>query len=212
MTTAQPLVMDGYEKIDRFLNRVLSKFSGAYGQRDRLKARLQELTPGYQNTTHSSSMPTAGEVDHMDSSGFLPVSATFDPATYYQSYAKVNGDSDGDYTSFTLTGSQDLATRQTANFLKQQKIPLIFVNVPLSDRYLDPVRQGHEFTFKQYMQGLAQTEQLQFIDLVGSWMQDYSFYSDPSHLNRQGAVQVSTYLVNNAPIDWQMIANSANPK
>jgi hypothetical protein len=213
MTTAQPLVIDGYDKIDRFLNRVLSKFSGTYGQRDRLKARLQELTPGWQSaTSHSSSMPTAGEVDRIDSSGFLPVSATFDPATYYQSYAKVNGDSDGDYTSFTLTGSQDLATRQTASFLKQQKIPLIFVNVPLSDRYLDPVRQGHEFTFKQYMQGLAQAEQLQFIDLVGSWMQDYSFYSDPSHLNRQGAVQVSTYLVHNAPIDWQMIANPANPK
>lgn len=207
MTTAQPLVIDSYETVDRFLNRGLAKLFGSYNRRDQLKARLQEMTPGGQGaSSSSSSLPLRADGEPMDELGFLPISVTFEPNTYYQKYAKVSGDSDGDYTSFTLTGNQDLATRKTIDFLQQQRIPLVFVNIPLSDRYLDPVRQGYEFSFKQYMQGLAKEGHLQFVDLVGSWTQEYGFYSDPSHLNRFGAVQVSTYLVRNAPINWPAVA------
>jgi hypothetical protein len=209
ITTAQPLLIDSYDKVDLFLNRPLAKLFSTYHHRDRLKARLQEITPGWKkSTSNSSSLTLQSTGEQIDATGFLPVTIAFDPNTYYQKYAKVSGDSDGDYTSFTLSGVQDLAARKTAGFLQQRKIPLIFVNVPLSDRYLDPIRQRYEFTFKQYMQSLAQEEHLQFIDLVGSWMQNYSLYSDPSHLNRAGAVQVSTYLVRNAPINWPISATS----
>jgi hypothetical protein len=208
ITTAQPLVINGYETVDRFLNQGLAKFFGSYQRRDLLKARLQEITPSWQSASHSSSPAVRAEGEQLDATGFLPISLTFDPNTYYEKYAKVSGDSDGDYTSFTLTGSQDLATRKTIDFLQQRQIHLVFVNIPLSDRYLDKVRQGYEFTFKQYMQGLAQAGHLQFVDLVGSWMHDYGLYSDPSHLNRAGAVQVSTYLSRNAPIDWPAVTNS----
>lgn len=207
ITTAQPLVIDSYETVDRFLNRGLANLFGSYQRRDLLKARLQEITPGWHTASNSSSPAVRAEGEKIDATGFLPISLTFDPNTYYQKYAKVSGDSDGDYTSFTLTGSQDMAMRKTIDFLQQRQIALVFVNIPLSDRYLDKVRQGYEFTFKQYMQGLAQAGHLQFVDLVGSWMQDYGLYSDPSHLNRAGAVQVSTYLVRNAPINWPAVTN-----
>jgi hypothetical protein len=161
------------------------------------------------NISDSSSLSLQTAIsgaEKLQPDGFLPLTAQFNPTTYYQNYAKVTGDNDGDYASFTLTGMQDLALRQTANLLRTQGIPLVFVNVPLSDRYLDNTRQKHEFAFKQYMQNLEKDQELQFIDLVGSWMQEYSFYSDPSHLNRFGASQVSTYLVRNAPINWQILA------
>jgi hypothetical protein len=211
ITTTQPLVMDSYETLDLFLNRVLAKGFSSYRSRDLTKARLQEITPGGRGSVSSSSsssaLPAASE--QVDERGFLPISLTFDPNTYYQKYAKVSGDSDGDYANFTLTGSQDNATRRTIDFLQQRRIPVVFVNIPLSDRYLDKVRQQHELTFKQYMQSLAQTGHLQFVDLVGTWAQDYSLYSDPSHINKFGAVQVSTHLVRNTAINWSAAVSAA---
>jgi hypothetical protein len=213
ITQAQPLVRNGYEQVDRTLNQLLANFSQAYRHRQQIKTKLQASTPRWPSTQpsdrHSPHLPShniGGEL--IDAAGFLALTIQFNPNSYYQDHVKVTGDNDGDYTNFTLTGSQHQALQQTIDLLKTRGIPLIFVNVPLSDRYLDPVRQKHEFAFKQYMQALNQDRQLQFIDLVGSWMQEYSFYSDPSHLNRFGASQVSTYLVRNAPIDWHLLAPS----
>ncbi len=199
---SQPFIINGYAAIDGFLNKSLANISLTYGQRDQLKQRLQKIPPHLLGARASEEVL---EIDAIDKLGFLSLGAEFEPSTYYQKYLKVSGDSDNDYANFNLSGSQDAATRQTIDFLHQKQIPLIFVNVPLSDRYLDGTRQKYEFTFKQYMQKFATTGKLQFVDLVGLWMQDYNFYSDPSHLNRVGATQVSTYLARNAPIDWQVI-------
>jgi hypothetical protein len=199
---SQPFIINGYAAVDSFLNNTLAKVSLTYGQRDRLQKRLPSLLP------HLLGERTTDEVveaDAINPSGFLSLGAEFEPSTYYQKYLKVSGDSDNDYASFSLTGTQDTATRQTLEFLQRQQIPLVFVNVPLSDRYLDDTRQKYELSFKQYMQNLSSADKLQFVDLVGLWMQDYSFYSDPSHLNRMGAQQVSIYLARNAPINWQVI-------
>lgn len=209
LTVAAPAIQAAYDRLDRSLNRLLAKGSATYGYRHRLPAQLAQLIPGGEVPVVSSASSGVGvmdDTDRLDGWGFLPLATTFTPATYYQQYARVAGDSDADYASFTLTGGQDGATRQLTDFLKQQRIPLIFVNVPLSDYYLDRVRQGHELTFKQYMQGLAREGELQFIDLVGSWVQEYDLYSDPSHLNRQGATRVTSYLAQNAPIDWSVLA------
>ncbi len=210
ITQAQPLVSNGYEKIDRTLNQLLAKFSQAYPHRQQLKTKLQEITPQWpipqqinRPSLSTRSQNIGGEA--IDATGFLSLNVQFSPATYYQNHVKVTGDSDGDYANFTLNGGQIQAFQQTIDLLQTHKVQLVFVNAPLSDQYLDDVRQKHEFTFKQYMQTLARDQKLQFVDLVGSWMQEYSFYSDPSHLNQFGASQVSTYLVRNAPIDWHLL-------
>ncbi len=200
---SQPFIINGYAAIDGFLNKALAKASFTYKRRDLLKQRLQEIPPHWFGERSATEVV---EIDAINKSGFLSLGAEFEPSTYYQKYLKVAGDSDNDYANFSLTGTQDVATRQVVAFLQQRQISLVFVNAPLSDRYLDNTRQKYEFTFKQYMQALSTEGKLQFIDLVGLWMQDYSFYSDPSHLNRTGATQVSTYLARNAPIDWQVIS------
>jgi hypothetical protein len=201
---SQPFIINGYATVDSFLNKTLAKASLAYGQRDRLHQSLQTLPP---HLLGERSVAEVVEAEAINRSGFLSLGAEFEPSTYYQKYLKVSGNSDNDYANFNLTGSQDAATRQTVEFLQRQQIPLVFVNVPLSDRYLDITRQKYELAFKQYMQTFSGAGKLQFVDLVGLWMQDYSLYSDPSHLNRSGAQQVSTYLARTAPIDWQVIAN-----
>jgi hypothetical protein len=200
---SQPFIINGYAAVDSFLNNALAKASLAYGRRDRLHQALQALPPHLLGARSSAELM---EAEAINQSGFLSLGAEFEPSTYYQKYLKVSGDSDNDYANFNLTGNQDVATRQTVEFLQRQQISLVFVNVPLSDRYLDDTRQKYELAFKQYMQSLAGTGKLQFVDLVGLWMQDYSLYSDPSHLNRAGAQQVSSYLARTAPIDWQVIA------
>jgi hypothetical protein len=200
---SQPFIINGYAAVDSFLNKTVAKASLAYGQRDRLHQGLQALPPHLLGERPAAELV---EADAINQSGFLSLGAEFEPSTYYQKYLKVSGDSDNDYANFNLTGFQDVATRQTMEFLQRQQIPLIFVNVPLSDRYLDNTRQKYELAFKQYMQTFASAGKLQFVDLVGLWMQDYSLYSDPSHLNRTGAQQVSTYLARTAPINWQAIA------
>jgi hypothetical protein len=202
---SQPFIINGYAAVDSFLNKTLSKASLAYGQRDRLHQTLQTLPPHLLGKRSAEELVAAEAINQ---SGFLSLGAEFEPSTYYQKYLKVSGDSDNDYANFNLTGTQDVATRQTVEFLQRQQIPLVFVNVPLSDRYLDITRQKYELAFKQYMQTFSGAGQLQFVDLVGLWMQDYSLYSDPSHLNRSGAQQVSTYLARTAPIDWQVISNT----
>jgi hypothetical protein len=202
---SQPFIINGYAAVDSFLNKTLSKASLAYGQRDRLHQALQSLPPHLLGERSAAELV---EAEAINRSGFLSLGAEFEPSTYYQKYLKVSGDSDNDYANFNLTGTQDAATRQTVEFLHRQQIPLVFVNAPLSDRYLDITRQKYELAFKQYMQSFASAGKLQFVDLVGLWMQDYSLYSDPSHLNRSGAQQVSTYLARTAPIDWRIIASA----
>ena len=116
------------------------------------------------------------------------------------------GDSDGDYANFQLLGSQHRALQQTINLLASRKIPLVFVNVPLSDLYLDKIRSQHETSFKQYMQNLMDSNQLTFIDMNILPPQKYDLFSDPSHLNQFGAVEVSRYLAQTEGIPWQKLA------
>ena len=71
---------------------------------------------------------------------------------------------------------------------------MVFVNLPLSDIYLDKFRRQHEITFKKYMQDLMDSNQLTFVDMDGLLNTRHDHFSDPSHLNQTGAVAVSEYL------------------
>jgi hypothetical protein len=139
----------------------------------------------------------------IDADGYLALDARFDPNTYYQQYTRVTGDSDGDYLNFQLTGTQDRALKQVTDLLADRNIPLIFVNAPLSDFYLDKVRSQHELIFKSYMQQVMAANRLTFIDLGGLLTQQYDRFSDPSHLNQVGARDVSNYLAQTQMIPWQ---------
>jgi hypothetical protein len=209
---AQSSFQNTYQAIDTAIDLQLDNISPAYHHRDRLKTWLQARIPSMGQLADSQSsllsMDGSEEMSHrkeIDFDGFLPLEIQFDPATYYQKYTKVTGESDGDYVNFQLLGNQDRALHQTIDLLAAHQIPLVFVNVPLSDIYLDKYRTQHETVFKQYMQNLMNSRQLTFIDMDGLFDRQYNLFSDPSHLNQFGASAVSRYLARIEQIPWQVL-------
>ncbi|WP_310427864.1 DUF1574 family protein [Chamaesiphon sp. VAR_48_metabat_135_sub] len=208
---AQSAFQNTYQAIDTAIDRRFADISPAYHHRDRLKTWLQVKVPFVMQIADSSNAisstdPSANINEReIDADGFLALELKFDPHTYYQKYNKVTGDSDGDYANFQLLGSQHRALQQTIELLANRKIPLVFVNVPLSDIYLDKVRRQHEATFEQYMQNLMDSNQLTFINMNNLLAQKYDLFSDPSHLNQFGATEVSRYLATTEGIPWQIL-------
>ena len=137
----------------------------------------------------------------INANGFLPINSRFDPNVYYQKTPRVAGRFDSDYQPFSLSGVQAVALNSIKTFAKQQKIGLVFVNLPLTDDYLDPVRQSREQQFQQSMQGQVD-EGFMFINLVRQWPTQYQYFTDPSHLNRNGAAAVAKLLAANSQIPW----------
>jgi hypothetical protein len=137
----------------------------------------------------------------IDANGFLPINSRFDPNVYYQKTPRVAGRFDSDYQPFSLSGVQAVALNSIKTFAKQQKIGLVFVNLPLTDDYLDPVRQSREQQFQQSMQGQV-GDGFVFINLVRQWPTQYQYFTDPSHLNRNGAAAVAKLLAANSQIPW----------
>lgn len=196
----QSAVQNTYQTVDTVIDAKLAEISPAYHYRDHVKDLLRTQLPDLAQladprhaTTSNDPAASINERD-INTDGFLPLKLQFDPTTYYQKYNKVSGDSDGDYANFQLQGNQDAALQQTIDLLAEQKIPLIFVNLPLSDIYLDGVRHQHEIIFKAYMQKMMDTNRLTFIDMDGLLNTKYDHFSDPSHLNQAGAKDVSEYL------------------
>jgi hypothetical protein len=137
----------------------------------------------------------------IDANGFLPINSRFDPNVYYQKTPRVSGRFDGDYQPFSLSGAQFAAFNAVKTFAKQQKIGLVLVNLPLTDEYLDSIRQSREQQFQQTMQGQV-GEGFLFINLVSQWPTQYQYFTDPSHLNRNGAAAVANLLAANRQIPW----------
>jgi Protein of unknown function (DUF1574) len=197
---AQAFFQNVYQDVDTAIDLQLAGISPAYRHRDRLKDSVRTSFPvvaqlGDSKNAISSNDPAASVNERdVNSDGFLPLKLQFDPTTYYQKYAKVTGDSDGDYANFQLQDHQDIALHQTIDLLQNNKIKLVFVNLPLSDIYLDKSRRQHEVTFKNYMQKLMDSQQLTFVDMDGLLNTRYDHFSDPSHLNQTGATAVSEYL------------------
>ena len=225
-----------YQALDQWLSDRFGELSTAHPHRDRLKAWIVErfqffrfggtqaqevesdgLDPvaaneadtGAEGGQESISLAQAFSVAKVDASGFLPITARFDPLTYYQQYARVPGNYDKDYANFDLQGAQTEALRQLIDLATTQDITLVFVNTPLTEDYLDPFRAGHEQTFRQYMIDTAlQQDAFIFRDLARLWTQQtdsHQLFSDPSHLNRYGAQALSTYLASDPLIPWSLM-------
>ncbi len=151
-------------------------------------------------------VPISSALAQIEPNGFLPITARFDPSTYYDQYARVSGNYDKDYTNFQLQGEQTEALRNLLASMTLHNVTVIFVNTPLTQEYLDPFRSGHEQTFRQYMIDTAlQQDKFVFRDLSRLWLEqpDYhQYFSDPSHLNRYGAVKMSTHLARDPLVPW----------
>lgn len=133
----------------------------------------------------------------LQAAGFNPRSERFKPDSYFRRYPKVAGDSDGDYRDFTLEGQQTIALRSALKFAYSQRIPVIFVNLPLTTTYLDETRSHHEQEFRRFMQRFATYNQLVFYDFTQRQLSRDDYFVDPSHLNRYGAEAVSRQLAEN---------------
>ncbi|MEG4487123.1 hypothetical protein [Microcoleus sp. D2_18a_B4] len=140
--------------------------------------------------------------DSIDSNGFMAMSGKYNPNTYYRERAYVSGQYDRDYENFNLGGKQATAFNSVVAFTKARKIPLIFVNLPLTDDYLDGTRLRAEQQFRLRMQQLSRQKGFAFRDLSQRWPGRNDYFLDPSHLNRFGASAVSSLLAADSSIIW----------
>lgn len=203
-----------YQTANDWLNQSIANLSASYKNRDQIKTLLQKqlqyLPFSYQdppvkskiNLTHNSEIDNNSSIQGVDFDGFLPLSIRFNPTTYYQQHPKVSGDYDNDYKSFQLTGKQDQALHSMLEFTKNHNISLVFVNMPLTSDYLDPVRRKYEQQFQEYLLTFTNHPQFIYRDLSQLWTKTNNYFSDPSHLNRYGAYEVSKKLATDSMINW----------
>lgn len=214
--STQPLAawQAGYQSVNNWLSESLGKLSSTYRRRDQLKTQLQEqfvtLTQPLETPqTESTTDPEAdlAPQESIDVDGFLPLSIRFNPATYYKQHPRVAGDYDRDYESFQLGGKQDSALETLLNFAQANNVGIVFVNLPLTKDYLDPVRSEYEEKFQRHMRTSAVSRGLIFRDLSQLLLTKPDYFSDPSHLNRYGAYNVSYHLAQDPMIPWPSKGN-----
>lgn len=199
-----------YAAMDEWISDRMGDFSSAHDDRSLLKTWLQSQMGAVMPAMAAGGGVTEEQLDApmpdgsaVDRDGFLPLSVRFNPATYYQTYARVSGRYDGDYEDFRLDGAQMEALDSLLTFTQEQNIPVVFINTPLSGDYLDDYRQSAEDEFLRYMLTLSTSASgFLFRDLGQAWPQQYDYFSDPSHLNRYGAYQVSQRLAQDPLIAW----------
>ncbi|MFB8795648.1 MAG: hypothetical protein U7126_15835 [Microcoleus sp.] len=204
--------------VQNFLSEKLVENSATYRNRDRLKGFLRSLAnpsaavetdrpqinADSKQTTENAQPTTQGskELGQFQPNGFLPVDVRFNPDSYFNQHAKVSGYYDSDYQDFKLIGEQTVALKNLLEFTRVRNINLVFVNMPLTVDYLDPVRTAYEQEFRQHMQQMAAQTDLIFRDHSLLWPEARASFSDPSHLNRYGAIAVSKRLAEDPMIPW----------
>jgi hypothetical protein len=129
-----------------------------------------------------------------EATGFQSASDQFKPSEYFQRHPKVQGKDDADYRDFTLDGKQTEALTNVVTLAKRHQIPVVFVNLPLTQIYLDDTRASNEQSFRLYLQRLARSQALSVYDLSQRWLSQNDYFTDPSHLNRHGGAAVATEL------------------
>lgn len=211
-----------YQAIDRWLSQQMAALTGRTTDRDPLKRAVQTgMAALLPDSAPDSAQPASSSNQAVqqilrsdqalpDETGFLSLPVQFNPATYYQKYARVLGAYDSDYENFRITGSQESALQSLLKFTEASQIPVVFVNLPLTEDYLDPVRLEYEQTFRDYLVKLSLSRPgFVFRDLSEQWTTQYRYFSDPSHLNRYGAHAVSVWLAQDAKIPWERSEHTA---
>ncbi|MFQ4140187.1 hypothetical protein PGN35_028130 [Nodosilinea sp. PGN35] len=138
----------------------------------------------------------------INSQGFLAVNDQFNPAVYYRRFPRVRGQYDDAYRAFRLEGVQTLSLAAIAQFLDSRDIPLVFVNLPLSNDYLDGVRTGYERQFQRFLQTWAGQGAFTLVDQLETWRWQSHLFADPSHINRYGAREMARLLATDRRIPW----------
>ena len=206
--TITPLVAGGItnsQSLDGWLNESLAAVSSTYQERERLHNILREgFANGFKFTKPNPQTPqqlaTHKRLQSWD--GFLPITIRFNPSSYYQKHPRVSGDYDNDYQNFQLAGRQIVALQSFVQFTQANQIPVIFVNLPLTKEYLDPIRSRYEQEFEIYMLRVALNQGFIFRNWNKLWPNRNDYFSDPSHLNRYGATAVSGRLGQDPMIPW----------
>ena len=155
----------------------------------------------------SSPLPPDELRKRIDSNGFLSLTLRYNPETYQRVHPLVPGNYDRDYMDFRLGGKQERALGAIVSFTKARKIPLVLVNLPLTDDYLDRERLRIERKFKQRMEELAQEKGFIFRDLSQEWSKRNDYFLDPSHINYLGAKAVSERLASDSRLPWPNPSN-----
>lgn len=214
--TAGP-VLNPAQRLNRFYTRIDDQFSDALGNvssayRERLRLqKVAELSPVGPNNAAQPAAVNPTETDLIDVDGFLPLAIQFNPATYYLDHPRVAGTYDGDYKAFQMDGPQVDALQRMLAYTQTEGVPVIFVNTPLTDEYLDSARLEVEGRFQRYMLQIANQESgLLYRDLGQLWPKRYDYFSDPSHLNRFGAYQLSSRLAQDPMIPWSKLKEPAD--
>lgn len=212
---------ESYQQANTWLSDRLAQASKIYRDRYQLKhwlgrqlnaiAAVVQPSHNPAATTLPGQPPPSAEGAAMDAfvkqskvdiNGFLPLSVQFNPATYYQQYARVSGSYDSDYANFTLVGQQQDALLNLLSWTRKHGVEVVFLNLPLTDTYLDPVRMDYERKFQAYLAQQGLTTGLLTRDWSQIWLQEYPYFSDPSHLNRYGAYAISQRLAQDPRISW----------
>ncbi|PSB10231.1 hypothetical protein C7B61_03285 [filamentous cyanobacterium CCP1] len=142
----------------------------------------------------------------LDMYGFQTITEQFDPAAYYSQYPRVSGNFDADYVPFALGQEQTASTIAVAEFARSHDVPLVIVNLPLTQDYMDSIRQSYERQFIQHMQQLAQQRSFTFLNLNQSPdLTQNRYFADPSHINQHGARAVALHLAANPNVPWQRL-------
>lgn len=186
------------------------------GRFDRTFASILE-SPGYAavrdgaqlslaNPTPDLAIPDGAiPITAINSQGFLAINDQFNPEVYYRSFPRVRGQYDDTYRTFRLDGVQTVSLAAMTQFFRARNIPLVFVNLPLSNDYLDPVRLGYERQFQRFLQSQADQGTLTVIDLLELWRWQSHFFADPSHINRYGARELARILAEDRRIPWPTV-------
>ncbi|MBE9028318.1 DUF1574 domain-containing protein [filamentous cyanobacterium LEGE 11480] len=209
LSNTSTLLATQYERWNQQIHQTLAQGSATYPRRANLVDWLRDdlLTkvlpiPAAMSAEQLAAVASGEDLEAIDVNGFLPLSARFNPTTYYQKFARVTGINDADYTLFRMQGRQTEALKLTAAYMQQQGHSLVFVNLPLSDDYLDGYRRKHEAKFQQFMVQSAATFGFTYRNLSETWKMERDYFSDPSHLNRYGAYAVSQHLAKDPLMPW----------
>lgn len=104
----------------------------------------------------------------------------------------LRGDQDRNYRNFSLQGEQNRALHRLVKFGQQQEMAIAFVQLPLSQQYLDIERRSREEAFRTYLDVAAQMTPLNLVALPDEGLPwNEALFARPHHLNRYGAAVLS---------------------